>query len=237
MESIRLGDLEIEVELKDIKNIHLSVFPPSGRVHISAPKRMDLDTIRVFALSKLQWIKKQQQAFRSQVRETEREYLTRESHYYLGQRYLLKLIEVDAKPKIILKRKEILLHVRPGITQEDRQQVIEDWYRQELKRLIPPLIDHWERKIGVKASEFGVKKMRTRWGTCNPVAKRIWLNLELAKKPLECLEYIIVHELMHLREKSHNQNFITMMNEVLPNWRLIKQELNRLPISHVGWKY
>ncbi len=237
MDSIRLGDLIIEVELKDIKNIHLSVFPPLGRVHISAPRRMDLDTIRVFALSKLKWIKKQQEAFQKQERETAREYLTRESHYYLGQRYLLKLIERDATPKIVLTKREIRMYLRPETSQEKKQELLNEWYRSELKRIVPPLIERWEIKIGVKAKEFGIKKMRTKWGTCNPGAGRIWLNLELAKKPLSCLEYIIVHELVHLKEKHHDQNFTSLLNNYLPNWRYLQQELNRLPVNHWEWKY
>ena len=237
METIQLGDLVIDVELKDIKNIHLSVYPPSGKVRIAAPERMDLDTIRVFAISKLKWIKKQQEAFKNQERETEREYLTRESHYYLGQRYLLKVIQHDSSPKIILKKKEIQMYVRPETTQEKKQEVLDEWYRSELKRIIPPMIENWEEKIGVKSNEYGIKKMRTKWGTCNHDEKRIWLNLELAKKPLECIEYIVVHELLHIIEPSHNQRFISLLDEFMPKWKFFREELNRLPFSHLDWKY
>lgn len=237
MDTIQLGDLVIDVELKDIKNIHLSVYPPSGKVRIAAPERMDLDTIRVFAISKLKWIKKQQEAFKNQERETEREYLTRESHYYLGQRYLLKVIQHDSSPKIILKKKEIQMYVRPETTQEKKQEVLDEWYRSELKRIIPPMIENWEEKIGVKSNEYGIKKMRTKWGTCNHDEKRIWLNLELAKKPLECIEYIVVHELLHIIEPSHNQRFISLLDEFMPKWKFFREELNRLPFSHLDWKY
>lgn len=237
MDTIQLGDLVIDVELKDIKNIHLSVYPPSGKVRIAAPERMDLDTIRVFAISKLKWIKKQQEAFKNQERETEREYLTRESHYYLGQRYLLKVIQHDSSPKIILKKKEIQMYVRPETTQEKKQEVLDEWYRSELKRIIPPMIENWEEKIGVKSNEYGIKKMRTKWGTCNHDEKRIWLNLELAKKPLECIEYIVVHELLHIIEPSHNQRFISLLDNFMPKWKFFREELNRLPFSHLDWKY
>lgn len=237
MDTIQLGDLVIDVELKDIKNIHLSVYPPSGKVRIAAPERMDLDTIRVFAISKLKWIKKQQEAFKNQERETEREYLTRESHYYLGQRYLLKVIQHDSSPKIILKKKEIQMYVRPETTQEKKQEVLDEWYRSELKRIIPPMIENWEEKIGVKSNEYGIKKMRTKWGTCNHDEKRIWLNLELAKKPLECIEYIVVHELLHIIEPSHNQQFISLLDNFMPKWKFFREELNRLPFSHLDWKY
>lgn len=237
MDTIQLGNLVIEVELKDIKNIHLSVYPPMGRVRISAPERMNLDTIRVFAISKLKWIKKQQEAFNKQDRETPREYLTRESHYFLGERFLLKVTEMDATPKIILKRKEIQMIVRPNTTQEKKREILDEWYREELKRIIPRMIKTWEKIIGVESNEYGIKKMRTKWGTCNHNAKRIWLNLELAKKPLECIEYIVVHELLHLLEPTHNDRFIALLDEHMPKWKFYRDELNRLPFSHVDWKF
>ena len=237
MQQIELGNIKIDVELKNIKNIHLSVYPPNGKVKISAPERMDLDTIRVFTISKLKWIKKQQEAFKNQERETPREYLTKESHYFKGKRYLLKVIEHNAKPKVILKHSEIELYIRPNATIEKRKQILDEWYRAELKKIVPKMIEKWEKKIGVKSNEFGIKKMKTKWGTCNTKAKRIWLNLEIAKKPFECLEYIIVHELVHLLERSHNEKFVKYMNEFMPKWRFYREELNRLPFSHVDWNY
>jgi len=237
MQQIELGNIKIDVELKNIKNIHLSVYPPNGKVKISAPARMDLDTIRVFTISKLKWIKKQQEAFRNQERETPREYLTKESHYFKGKRYLLKVIEHNAKPKVILKHSAIELYIRPNTTIEKRKQILDAWYRTEIKKIVPKMIDKWEKKIGVKSNEFGIKKMKTKWGTCNTKAKRIWLNLEIAKKPFECLEYIIVHELVHLLERSHNEKFVKYMNEFMPKWRFYREELNRLPFSHVDWNY
>jgi len=237
MDTIHLGDLIIDVDLKDIKNIHLSVFPPLGRVHISAPERMDLDTIRVFAISKLKWIKKQQEAFKKQERETQREYLTRESHYFLGERYLLKVTDKDASPKIILKRKEILMFVRPNTSLEKKREIFDEWYRDELKRIIPKMIATWESMIGVESNEYGIKRMRTKWGTCNHSAKRIWLNLELAKKPLECIEYIVVHELLHLIEPSHNDRFVALLDDHMPKWKFYRDELNRIPFSHLDWRY
>lgn len=234
---IELGNIKIDVEQKDIKNIHLSVYPPDGKVRISAPERMDLDTIRVFAINKLQWIKKQQETFRNQERESPREYISKESHYFFGKRYLLKIVEIDAKPKVVLKHNTIELHIRPNTPTEKRKEIIEDWYRGEMKKVIPEMIAKWEKKIGVNANDFGVKKMRTKWGTCNPKAKRIWLNLELAKKPKECLEYIIVHELVHLLERNHNDKFIRHMNEFMPKWRFYRDELNRLPFRHMEWRY
>jgi len=237
MQRIELGNITIEVERKDIKNIHLSVYPPNGKVKIAAPERMDLDTIRVFAINKLKWIKKQQETFRNQEREAPREYLSKESHYFQGKRYLLKIIEHNTKTKVILTHSKIELYIRPNTSTEKRKEIIDEWYREQLKNTIPELIEKWEQKIGVKINKFGIKKMRTKWGTCNPEAKRIWINLELAKKPLECLEYIIVHELVHLLERRHNGRFIKYMNEFMPKWRFYRDELNRLPFRHTEWKY
>ncbi|TYB79178.1 M48 family metallopeptidase [Bizionia myxarmorum] len=237
MEHIELGSIKVEVEKKDIKNIHLSVYPPDGAVRIAAPNRMDMDTIRVFALNKLKWIKKQQETFKNQERETPREYLTKESHYFLGKRYLLQVIEHDQSPKVILKHETIELYIKPNTSLEKRKEVIDEWYRSELKSMLPKLISKWEIVIGVQSNEFSIKKMRTKWGTCNTEAKRIWLNLELAKKPLKCIEFIIVHELVHLLERSHSEIFVSYMNEFMPKWRLYREELNNLPFRHVDWKY
>ena len=237
MQHIELGNISIEVEKKDIKNIHLSVYPPHGAVRISAPHRMDLDTIRVFALDKMPWIKKQQKAFNNQERETPREYLTKESHYFLGKRYLLNVITHNQPPKVILKHDTIELYVRPHTTEAKREEIVDEWYRAELKAIAKKMIPKWEKKIGVKANGFGVRKMKTKWGSCNTDTRRILLNLELAKKPLECIEYIIVHELMHLLERNHNKIFVEYMDQFMPRWRFYREELNQLPFRHMDWKY
>jgi predicted metal-dependent hydrolase len=237
MPQIELGNISIKVEQKDIKNIHLSVYPPNGTVKISAPLKMDLDTIRVFAISKLQWIKKQQAEFKNQERETPREYLTKESHYFQGKRYLLKVIENKSLPKIELTHNEIKLFLRPNTTVAKRKDLLDEWYRSELKKIIPSLTSKWEKKIGVAPAKIDIRKMRTKWGSCSIETKVIRLNLELAKKPIECLEYIIVHELIHLIERSHNERFKNLMNKFMPKWRFHRDELNRLPFSHTDWKY
>ena len=237
MDKISLGDIVIDVEMKDIKNIHLSVYPPKGRVRIAAPSRMNLDTIRIYAISKLSWIKKQQKKFQAQVREAPREYLTKEGHYYLGSRYLLKVIEHDAPPVISIKHKTIRLSVRPGTDLQKKHVIMDEWYRAQMKELVPPIIAKWEKAMGISLNEFGIKKMKTKWGTCNKEAKRIWLNLELAKKPFHCIEYIIVHELVHLLERNHNDKFVAYMNHFLPEWKHLKNELNKLPVSHRDWEY
>lgn len=236
-EKILLGNLTIDVLYKDIKNIHLSVHPPSGRVRISSPHRIKLDSLRIFAISKLSWIKKQQLRLQSQARETQREFITRESHYFLGKRYLLDVIENDRSNTVFLKHDKIELHIKPNASRNKRQAILNDWYRERLKEIIPPIIEKWEKIINVKIEEYGIKRMKTRWGTCNTKAKRIWINLELAKKPLNCLEYIIVHELIHLLEKKHNANFTALMDKFMPQWKLYKKELNSFPLNHEKWGY
>jgi predicted metal-dependent hydrolase len=234
---IKLGDIPVEVVKKDIKNVHLSVYPPAGRVRISAPLRMNLDTIRVFAISKLGWIKQQQKKLREQERETPREYLDRESHYVWGKRYLLKVIESDEPPKVELNHNKIHLRIRPGASEEKKQAIVEEWYREQLKQAVPSLIAQWEPLIGVKVERFFVQKMKTKWGSCNPNSLSIRLNTDLARKPSKCLEYIVVHEMVHLLEPTHNSRFMNLMDQFIPNWRFCRAELNRLPVRHVDWGY
>ena len=234
---IKLGDIAVDVVLKDIKNVHLSVYPPTGRVRISAPKRMSLDTIRIFAISKLDWIKKQQTKLREQERETPREYVDRESHYVWGKRYLLTVSEVDEPPSIELKHSRMHLRVRPRTDEDKREALVEDWYRKQLKEAVPPLLAHWQPLLDVKMERFFVQRMKTRWGSCNPKAKTIRLNTELAKKPAECLEYIVVHELVHLLEPTHNTRFVALMDRFMPKWQFYREVLNRLPVRRENWSY
>ncbi len=234
---IKLGDIAVDVVKKDIKNIHLSVYPPAGRVRISAPLRMNLDTIRIFAISKLGWIKQQQKKLREQERETPREYLDRESHYVWGKRYLLKVIESEEAPAVELKHNKMHLRVRPGASAEKKQAIIEEWYRTQLKQAVPLLIAKWEPLLGVKVERFFVQKMKTKWGSCSPSTDSIRLNTDLAKKPSECLEYIVVHEMVHLLEPTHNTRFLALMDQFMPIWRFCRAELNRLPVRHVDWVY
>jgi len=234
---IELGDITVDVVLKDIKNIHLSVYPPAGRVKISAPSRMDIDTIRVFAISKLGWIKQQQKKFQEQERETPREYLERESHYVWGKRYLLKIIEVNEAPSVELKHNKMILRVRPGSDEKKKQEIIDAWYRDQIKNAVPPLIAKWEQLLGIKVERFYVRRMKTRWGSCNHQAFSIRFNTDLAKKPKECLEYIVVHEMAHLREPTHNSRFVTLMDQFMPNWQFYRDKLNQLPVSHENWIY
>ena len=234
---LTLGNITVDVVQKDIKNIHLSVYPPSGRVRISAPSRMREDTIRVFVVSKLPWIRQQQQKLRDQERETNREYLDRESHYVFGRRCLLTVTEADAAPSVEQKHGKILLRVRPGTSEEARQAILDEWYRGQLRQALTPLIAKWEPVMRVKVQRSFVQHMKTKWGSCNHRAHTIRLNTELAKKPRECLEYIVVHEMVHLLEPTHNARFISLMDKYMPRWQHYRQMLNRLPLRNEHWEY
>ncbi len=234
---IELGEISVDVVFKDIKNVHLSVYPPTGRVRISAPSRMSLDTVRVYAISKLDWIKQQQKKLRDQERETKREYLDRESHYVWGERFLLEVIEQEAVPSVELTQSHMLLRVRPGASEEKKRTVVEDWYRKQLKKAALPLIGKWEQLLRVNVEKLYVQRMKTKWGGCNSTKGHIRLNTELAKKPPECLEYIVVHEMVHLLEPTHSERFVALLDDQLPQWRHYRDMLNRLPVAHDEWAY
>lgn len=231
-EQIKILDLTIDVIKKDIKNMHLSVYPPTGRVRIAAPKDLNDEAIRLYAIGKIRWIKKHQKEFESQLRESPREYITGESHYFDGKRYLLKVIERQGKHEIKIKNKTYLeLYVKPNTTITAKEKVFNEWYRNHLKITIPEIIQYWEQKIGQKCNSWDVKKMRTKWGSCSIEKRKILLNLELAKKPRYCLEYVIVHELLHFLERNHNDNFKALLSKFMPNWKNYKRELNNLPVT------
>ena len=238
MHTITVRDISIDVVRKDIKNMHLAVYPPNGRVRIAVPLRIDDEAVRLFAISKIGWIRRNRSRYINQYRETPREYVDRESHYFQGKRYLLRVTEQDAPPKVVIKNKTYIdLYVRPGSTIEQRRTVLNDWYRKELRKTLTRLIERWESVIGVKVGELGIKLMKTKWGTCNIEARRIWINLELAKKPESSLEYILVHEMVHLLERHHNDRYLAYMEKFLPSWKFLKDELNRMPASHWEWSY
>ncbi len=236
--SIEVRGVPVEIVRKDIKNLHLGVYPPKGRVRVAAPVRLNDEAVRLAVITRLSWIRRQQARFEQQDRQSEREMVRGESHYVQGRRYLLHLIENAGSSAVSLRNNRTLeLRVRPGTSRRTRQAVLHRWYRQLLREQIPALIAKWEPVIGVKVREWGIKKMKTRWGTCNMSARRIWLNLELAKKPPSCLEYILVHEMVHLLERHHNERFRECMDRVMPQWRLYRAELNRTPLSHESWSY
>ncbi|WP_437194494.1 M48 family metallopeptidase [Planctomicrobium sp. SH527] len=230
LRQFQLGETQVNVEFKDIKNVHLSVHPPEGKVRIAAPRKMKLETVRLFAVAKLDWIRRKQKEILSQERESVREYLDRESHYVWGKRYLLSVSVRQAPPELSIKHNKLYLGIRPDTSVPKRQAIIEKWYRDQLKQAIPDLITKWEPILGVRASGFYVQRMRTRWGSCNPNSGTIRLNTELAKKPRECLEYVVVHELVHLLEPTHNARFVALMDQLMPQWQETRKRLNRLPI-------
>jgi predicted metal-dependent hydrolase len=234
---LQLGKIDVDVVRKNIKNVHLSVHPPTGRVRVAAPERMSLDTVRVFAIAKLPWIKSQQRKLREQERESPREYLDRESHYVWGKRYLLKIVEVDEAPSVELIHSRMVLRVRRGTDTAKRHAIMEEWYREQLRNAIPSLVEKWERLMCVKVRRFFVQRMKTKWGSCNHKARSIRVNTELARKPRECLEYIIVHEMAHLFEPTHNERFMALMGKFMPKWQFRREVLNSLPLRYENWDY
>lgn len=235
---IEVGGVRVELVRKDIKNLHLGVYPPDGRVRVAAPWRLDDDAVRLAVVEKLGWIRRQQKMFAAQPRQSEREFITGESHYFRGRRYRLDVIEKDAPPHVRLRNNQIMeLRVRPGSDVRKKNDVLQRWYRARLQEQIPALQAFWEPRVGVSAQEVRIKRMKTRWGSCNRDAGRLWLNLELAKKPLECLEYILAHELVHLLERHHNERFRSLMDQAMPDWRRRRDELNRTPLAREDWDY
>lgn len=233
---ITVNKIKVEIVRKDIKNLHLAVYPPNGRVRVAVPLAISDDAVRLAVVGKLAWIKRQQAKFIAQPRQSQREMINGESHYFLGRRYRLQVFEYQGAGKVILRNKATLeLHVKPQATAERREQILHQWYREQLKQLVPPLLEKWQPLLGVELADWGVKKMKTKWGACNIAARRIWLNLELAKKPVQCLEYIVVHELIHLLERHHNNRFMLLMDLHLPNWRINRDELNESPLGHATW--
>lgn len=235
---IDISGISVEIIRKEIKNLHVGVYPPHGRVRVAAPLRLRDDAIRLSVISRLGWIRRKQEGFLKQDRQTLREMVTGESHYYLGRRYLLDVIETDGPPRInLLNNTTMRLQVRPGMNREARTAFMQRWYRQRLREQIPELLAKWEPKVGRKVADLRIKRMKTRWGSCSVDAGRVWLNLELIKKPISCLEYILVHEMVHLIERHHTERFQELMTMLMPTWKICRDELNRAPLAHEDWDY
>lgn len=236
--NIDVGGIAVEVVRKEIKNLHVGVYPPRGRVRVAAPVRLSDDAVRLAIVSRLGWIRRKQKAFVEQDRQAQREMVTGESHYFQGRRYLLDVIEEAGFPSVRLSGHTTMeLWVPRGSDQQVREVALLRWYRRRLREQVPALLDKWERKVGVTGTEVCIKRMKTRWGSCNAAAGRIWLNLELAKKPPRCLEYILVHELTHMLERRHNDRFMALMDRLLPQWRRLRELLNTAPLAHESWTY
>jgi predicted metal-dependent hydrolase len=234
----KVFDLEIHAIKKDIKNIHLGVYPPNGRVRVAAPLKTRDETIRLIVASKMPWIKKQQSKFNKQDRQTKREYVSGESHFFMGNRYRLNVVDTNSKPEVVIKRKTYIdMYVNPKKTLRKREELMDNFYRSELKKRIPHLIKKWEKITGICVKELKIKKMKTKWGTCNPKCQRVWLNLELAKKPLHCSEYVLVHEMTHFIERNHTEKFKLLLKSFMPQWTHHKDELNNSTLGYSKWKY
>lgn len=235
---LRVREVDVEVVRKDIKNLHIGVYPPVGRVRVAAPVGLGDDAVRLAVVSRLAWIRKRQARFMAQHRQSEREFVTGETHYYEGRRYRLDVLEGAARSSVRLRNRTIMeLRVPEGANRGLKENVLRRWYRRELQARLPALREEWEAKVGVTVRELRIKRMKTLWGSCNAEAARIWLNLELAKKPRSCLAFVLVHEMVHLLERHHNDRFMALMDAAMPQWRVYRDELNREPLAHEDWRY
>jgi predicted metal-dependent hydrolase len=234
-ETIQLGEIAIALTRKDVKHVHLSVHPPAGRVTLVAPKGTRPEVARAYAVSRLGWIRKQQARLRGQARETPRQFVERESHYLWGRRYLLTVVGKDEKPSVRLSHRKITLTVRPGSGKAKREAVMQEWHRSLLHEAVPQMIQKWEPKLGVEVAGYFVQRMKTKWGGCNHRERNIRLNTELVKKPKDLLEYVVVHEMIHLIEPTHSERFLTLMSKHYPAWREARAELNELPLGAAVW--
>lgn len=233
---LTVAGIKVEIERKDIKNLHLGVYPPHGRVRVAVPLVLSDEAVRLAVIDKLGWIKRQKTRFAEQPRQSPRAMVNGECHYFLGRRYRLRVHEQAAPPRVVIRGIAHLdLFVRPGSDCAQRQALLLRWYREQLKELMPPLLEKWQPVLGVQASAWGIKKMKTKWGSCNPSLGRVWLNLELAKAPEQCLEYIVLHELIHLLERHHNERFTALLDKHLQPWRQYREILNKIPLGHQDW--
>ena len=235
---IDVGGIAVEVVRGEIKNLHVGVYPPHGRVRVAAPLRLDDASVRMAVISRLAWIRSKQAEFMRQDRQSQREFVTGESHYFAGRRYRLDVVAHVCRPAVrLLNNSTMRLFVPPSANRDARETVLQRWYRAQLRAQLPALRPEWERRVGVTVGDVRIKRMKTLWGSCNVDAKRIWLNLELAKKPTSCLVYVLVHEMIHMLERNHSDRFRELMDDRMPRWRMYREELNSLPLSHEDWQY
>lgn len=237
MQVIVVGGFHVEVRFKPIKNLHVGVYPPDGRVRVSAPERLDLEAVRMAIVTRIGWIRREQRKFAGKVRQTRRQYVSRESHYYLGKRYLLKVDETARRNFVAIRGKRSMeLRVVPGTPVERREEIMAAWYRERLREIMEPMIVKWQKLLSVHVADWRIRSMKTMWGSCNTKARRLWFNTELAKKPPSCIQYVVVHEMTHLLERHHNDRFVALLDRHLPTWRKDRDELNRLPLKEEDWQ-
>jgi len=233
---LRVGGVQVDVVRKAIKHLHVGVYPPDGRVRVAAPLAVSDDAVRLAVASRLAWLRRQQARFAEQPRQSAREMVSGESHYVFGRRSRLRVVEHDGRGAVAVRGRTVLeLRVPRGADRDARERLLHRWYRAQLRERVPPLLDKWQPVLGVTAAAWGVRRMRTKWGSCNVDARRVWLNLELAKKPEPCLEYVLVHELTHLDERLHTDRFVALMDRHLPDWRRYRRALNAEPLAHEPW--
>ena len=234
--ALSVGGIAVEVHRKAVKNLHLGVYPPDGRVRVAAPLAMSDDAVRLAVVGRLAWVKRMRAQFAAQPRQPVREMVAGESHYFRGRRRRLSVVHHDRAPAVSLRgRATIELRVRPEATAADARAALARWHRAELRKLLPPLLEAWQAKYGVAVASWGIRRMKTRWGTCHVAARRVWFNLELVKKPPRCLEYVVAHELAHLVERNHTPRFAALLDEHLPGWRATRDALNAEPLGHDEW--
>ncbi len=236
-ETIQLGEIVIAVTRKDVKHVHLSVHPPRGHVTLVAPKGTRPEVARAYAVSRIGWIRAQQARLHAQAREPARQFLTRESHYVFGKRYLLSVVEREQKPSVTMDHRRIRLTVRPGSSRATREAVMHEWHKGLMHEAVPRLIRRWEPRLKVKVEKYFLQRMKTKWGSCNPRAGHIRLNTQLVRKPKDLLEYVIVHEMLHLIVPTHSERFLVLLEKHYPTWREARTELNDLPLSAEAWKW
>ncbi len=234
--TITVSSINVSIDRKDIKNLHVGVYPPNGRVRVAAPVHIDNEAVRLAVISKLAWIKKQVRHFQEQPRQTEREMVSGESHYFLGKRYLLEVVYGAKKHQVVLNHSTLEIHVKMGTSIENRQKLLNAWYRGHLHTVAQEFISKWEDRTGIELNSWSIKKMRTKWGSCNIDKRNILINLNLAKAPVECIEYIVVHEMVHLLERHHNNNFKSYMDRYLPEWKKCREILNQSVLGYEEWK-
>jgi predicted metal-dependent hydrolase len=234
---INIRGLAVDVVCKDIKNLHIGVYPPAGRVRVASPRRVTKEAVRLAVIGRLGWIKWQQAKFESQPRQSERRMVSGETHYFLGRRFRLEVVTGDTRPQVRVGASKMEQRIRTGTTAAERYKMLQVWYRRELRKRLPQIVEKWQNALGVSAVEVRIKRMKTRWGTCSKEAARIWVNLELVKKPVTCIEYIVVHELVHLIERRHNDRFVALMDKHMSLWRHYRDQLNAAPLAHETWDY
>lgn len=232
---LSIRGIDVDVIYKDIKNLHIGVYPPLGRVRVAAPKRLDDDQVRLAVIQRLPWIKRQRDQLQAAPRQTEREMTTGESHYIWGVRKRLKVVERPGRAHFEPEGDRLNLYVPAGTDAEKRRRYLDQWYREQLRHALPDLITTWEGKLGVTVPKWSIRRMKTKWGSCNRETRHIWFNVELAKKHPDCLEYIVVHEMTHYFERNHGERFTTLMDQHLPDWRSRRDQLNESPLAEEAW--